>query len=106
MIDHWIAGKLTPSGSGRWGGVWNPATGKALTSVAFADEAEVVRLRRDKLRAGVVHGAVGVSKTGRERCDKQEGGEQVGSSHLSFFCSTGKKERKQTQTIVENEWKG
>jgi len=40
-VNHWIAGKLAPSRSGRSGVVYNPATGEAQASVDFASSAEV-----------------------------------------------------------------
>lgn len=40
-IDHWLDGKLTPSNSGRFGPVFNPATGEQQAQVALANEAEV-----------------------------------------------------------------
>jgi malonate-semialdehyde dehydrogenase (acetylating)/methylmalonate-semialdehyde dehydrogenase len=40
-VDHWIAGKLTPSASGRTAPVWNPATGEHQARVALANVAEV-----------------------------------------------------------------
>ena len=40
-IDHWLDGKPTPSNSGRFGPVFNPATGEQQAQVALANEAEV-----------------------------------------------------------------
>ena len=40
-IDHYIAGRLQPGQSGRWGEVFNPATGGIEARVALADVAEV-----------------------------------------------------------------
>ena len=40
-IDHWLDGKPTPSNSGRFGPVFNPATGEQQAQVALASEAEV-----------------------------------------------------------------
>jgi malonate-semialdehyde dehydrogenase (acetylating)/methylmalonate-semialdehyde dehydrogenase len=41
QVDHWIAGKLVASTSGKSGVVWNPATGERQATVSFADVAEV-----------------------------------------------------------------
>lgn len=40
-INHWLDGKPTPSNSGRFGPVFNPATGEQQAQVALANEAEV-----------------------------------------------------------------
>ena len=40
-VSHWIGGKLVGSHSGRFGTVWNPATGEAQAQVAFATAGEV-----------------------------------------------------------------
>jgi malonate-semialdehyde dehydrogenase (acetylating) / methylmalonate-semialdehyde dehydrogenase len=40
-VNHWIGGKLVQSSSGRFGTVWNPATGEAQARVDFADAAEI-----------------------------------------------------------------
>lgn len=40
-IDHWLEGKLTKSNSGRFGPVFDPATGEQQAQVSFADVAEV-----------------------------------------------------------------
>jgi malonate-semialdehyde dehydrogenase (acetylating)/methylmalonate-semialdehyde dehydrogenase len=40
-VSHWIAGKQVASISGRYGTVWDPATGQQQARVVFADEAEV-----------------------------------------------------------------
>jgi malonate-semialdehyde dehydrogenase (acetylating)/methylmalonate-semialdehyde dehydrogenase len=40
-IDHHIAGRLQPGQSGRWGDVFNPATGSVQARVALADVTEV-----------------------------------------------------------------
>jgi malonate-semialdehyde dehydrogenase (acetylating)/methylmalonate-semialdehyde dehydrogenase len=40
-VNHWIGGKPVPSTSGRFGMVWNPATGEAQARVDFADAREV-----------------------------------------------------------------
>ncbi|MER5841942.1 MULTISPECIES: CoA-acylating methylmalonate-semialdehyde dehydrogenase [Streptomyces] len=40
-ISHWIGGKPVEGASGRFGPVWNPATGVQEKQVAFADTAEV-----------------------------------------------------------------
>jgi len=40
-IDHWIAGKVAPGGSGRAADVFNPATGKVTGRVALANASEV-----------------------------------------------------------------
>jgi malonate-semialdehyde dehydrogenase (acetylating)/methylmalonate-semialdehyde dehydrogenase len=42
-IDHWIGGKSVEGGSGRFGPVYDPATGEQTGRVAFADAAEVER---------------------------------------------------------------
>ncbi len=41
QIGHFINGKNVPSGSGRFGDVFNPATGEKTAEVAFASTAEV-----------------------------------------------------------------
>ncbi|MER6152102.1 CoA-acylating methylmalonate-semialdehyde dehydrogenase [Streptomyces hirsutus] len=40
-ISHWIGGKPVEGASGRFGPVWNPATGAQEKQVAFADTTEV-----------------------------------------------------------------
>ncbi|MBL8179228.1 MAG: CoA-acylating methylmalonate-semialdehyde dehydrogenase [Bryobacterales bacterium] len=40
-VNHWIAGNVVPSTSGRYGVVWNPATGEPQAHVDFASAAEV-----------------------------------------------------------------
>jgi malonate-semialdehyde dehydrogenase (acetylating)/methylmalonate-semialdehyde dehydrogenase len=40
-IDHWIGGKLVPSGSGRYGPVYDPAAGVQQAEVGLASAAEV-----------------------------------------------------------------
>ena len=40
-IHHYIGGKKIESGSGRWGDVFNPATGDKIRRVAFAEPQEV-----------------------------------------------------------------
>ncbi|MGW9494340.1 CoA-acylating methylmalonate-semialdehyde dehydrogenase [Streptomyces prasinus] len=40
-ISHWIGGKPVEGASGRFGPVWNPATGTQEKQVAFADTTEV-----------------------------------------------------------------
>ena len=40
-VQHWIGGRLTPSQSGRFGPVWNPATGEQQGRVLFASIEEV-----------------------------------------------------------------
>jgi malonate-semialdehyde dehydrogenase (acetylating)/methylmalonate-semialdehyde dehydrogenase len=40
-IHHWIGGKPAPSGSGRAGDVYNPATGEVRARIGLADVAEV-----------------------------------------------------------------
>ncbi len=40
-LDHWIDGKPVSSKSGRFGTVWNPASGEAQARVGFASVAEV-----------------------------------------------------------------
>ena len=40
-VSHWIGGKVVASASGRYGTVWNPATGEAEAHVDFADAREV-----------------------------------------------------------------
>ncbi|MFE9925479.1 CoA-acylating methylmalonate-semialdehyde dehydrogenase [Streptomyces sp. NPDC005774] len=40
-ISHWIGGKSVEGTSGRFGPVWNPATGAQEKQVAFADTTEV-----------------------------------------------------------------
>ena len=40
-VHHWIAGRDAPGRSGRFGPVFNPATGQQTGEVAFADEQEV-----------------------------------------------------------------
>ncbi|GAB2444119.1 CoA-acylating methylmalonate-semialdehyde dehydrogenase [Streptomyces incanus] len=40
-ISHWIGGKSVEGTSGRFGPVWNPATGTQEKQVAFADTTEV-----------------------------------------------------------------
>lgn len=40
-VNHWIGGSVVPSTSGRYGVVWNPATGEAQAHVDFASVAEV-----------------------------------------------------------------
>jgi malonate-semialdehyde dehydrogenase (acetylating) / methylmalonate-semialdehyde dehydrogenase len=42
-IDHWIGGKSVEGASGRFGPVYDPATGAQTGQVAFADTAEVDR---------------------------------------------------------------
>ena len=43
MIDHWIAGKRSPGNSGRFGPVYDPATGEQSGSVALASSEEVAQ---------------------------------------------------------------
>jgi malonate-semialdehyde dehydrogenase (acetylating)/methylmalonate-semialdehyde dehydrogenase len=43
QIHHHIGGKSVAGASGRWGAVFNPATGEEVRRVAFADKAEVDR---------------------------------------------------------------
>jgi malonate-semialdehyde dehydrogenase (acetylating) / methylmalonate-semialdehyde dehydrogenase len=40
-VNHWIGGQAVPSASGRFGVVWNPATGEEQAHVGFASVAEV-----------------------------------------------------------------
>lgn len=40
-VNHWIGGKAVDSSSGRWGSVWNPATGEEQARVQFASVEEV-----------------------------------------------------------------
>jgi malonate-semialdehyde dehydrogenase (acetylating) / methylmalonate-semialdehyde dehydrogenase len=40
-VNHWIGGKPVESSSGRWGSVWNPATGEEQARVSFASVEEV-----------------------------------------------------------------
>jgi malonate-semialdehyde dehydrogenase (acetylating) / methylmalonate-semialdehyde dehydrogenase len=40
-VTHWIAGKAVDSSAGRWGSVWNPATGAEQARVQFANAEEV-----------------------------------------------------------------
>ena len=40
-IGHWIGGSLREGATGRWGDVYNPATGERSAQVAFADAAVV-----------------------------------------------------------------
>src|SRR5262245_57913529 len=40
-VSHWIGGQPSPSRSGRFGIVWNPATGEEQAHVDFASAAEV-----------------------------------------------------------------
>src|SRR5262250_3918917 len=42
-VHHYIQGKLTEGASGRWGDVYNPATGEKSRRVAFAGAGEVDR---------------------------------------------------------------
>src|SRR6516164_10761581 len=42
-IHHYIEGKRTEGTSGRWGDVYNPATGEKARRVAFAGAGEVDR---------------------------------------------------------------
>jgi malonate-semialdehyde dehydrogenase (acetylating)/methylmalonate-semialdehyde dehydrogenase len=41
QVHHWIDGRPTPGASGRFGDVYNPATGHVQAHVALASEAEV-----------------------------------------------------------------
>jgi malonate-semialdehyde dehydrogenase (acetylating) / methylmalonate-semialdehyde dehydrogenase len=41
QVDHWIAGRSVPSGSGRRGPVFDPATGQVQAEVGLASTAEV-----------------------------------------------------------------
>ena len=41
QVSHWISGKIQPSTAGRFGTVWNPATGEEQARVAFATEEDV-----------------------------------------------------------------
>jgi malonate-semialdehyde dehydrogenase (acetylating)/methylmalonate-semialdehyde dehydrogenase len=50
-VNHWIGGKPSESESGRYGVVWNPATGEAQAHVAFASAAEVDGVVADSKRA-------------------------------------------------------
>jgi malonate-semialdehyde dehydrogenase (acetylating)/methylmalonate-semialdehyde dehydrogenase len=43
VIDHWIAGKRSPGNSGRFGPVYDPATGEQSGSVALASSEEVAQ---------------------------------------------------------------
>ena len=45
-IHHYIEGKRAEGASGRWGDVYNPATGEKSGRVAFAGAAEVDRAVR------------------------------------------------------------
>jgi malonate-semialdehyde dehydrogenase (acetylating) / methylmalonate-semialdehyde dehydrogenase len=40
-VNHWIGGRVSPSKSGRFGIVWNPATGEEQAHVDFAGAADV-----------------------------------------------------------------
>ena len=40
-IDSWIGGEVRATTSGRWGTVWNPATGKPFAQVNFASAEDV-----------------------------------------------------------------
>jgi malonate-semialdehyde dehydrogenase (acetylating) / methylmalonate-semialdehyde dehydrogenase len=40
-IQHYIGGRVVEGASGRWGDVFNPATGERIRRVAFADAGEV-----------------------------------------------------------------
>ncbi len=42
-VGHWIGGQLVAGSSGRFGDVYNPATGRVQARVALATEAEVAR---------------------------------------------------------------
>src|SRR5499425_2390923 len=42
-VHHYIQGKLTEGASGRWGDVYNPATGEKSRRISFASAAEVDR---------------------------------------------------------------
>jgi malonate-semialdehyde dehydrogenase (acetylating) / methylmalonate-semialdehyde dehydrogenase len=49
-VNHWIGGQASPSKSGRFGIVWNPATGEEQAHVDFAGTADVdqaVRVAKD-----------------------------------------------------------
>ncbi len=41
QINHWISGKIQPAAAGRFGTVWNPATGDEQAQVAFATGEDV-----------------------------------------------------------------
>jgi len=41
QINHWIGGRAHPSGSGRTGQVFDPATGQVTATVDFADQSDV-----------------------------------------------------------------
>jgi malonate-semialdehyde dehydrogenase (acetylating)/methylmalonate-semialdehyde dehydrogenase len=41
QVSHWISGKIQPSTAGRFGTVWNPATGEEQARVAFATAEDV-----------------------------------------------------------------
>jgi malonate-semialdehyde dehydrogenase (acetylating) / methylmalonate-semialdehyde dehydrogenase len=45
-VMHYIGGKIVPVSGGRWGDVYNPATGEKKCRVAFADAAEIDRAVR------------------------------------------------------------
>jgi malonate-semialdehyde dehydrogenase (acetylating)/methylmalonate-semialdehyde dehydrogenase len=42
-IQHYIGGRCVDGTSGRWGSVFNPATGEEIRRVAFADKGEIDR---------------------------------------------------------------
>ena len=52
-VGHWIGGRVRESASGRWGDIFNPATGERAGRVSFADQAvvdEAVRVAADAAR--------------------------------------------------------
>jgi malonate-semialdehyde dehydrogenase (acetylating)/methylmalonate-semialdehyde dehydrogenase len=59
IIEHWINGKMQKGKSGRFGEVFNPATGKATSRISFADASEV-----DAAVAAATKAFAGWSRTG------------------------------------------
>jgi len=61
-IGHWIGGQVRPGASGRFGPVFNPATGEQSGDVAFASAAEVDDAVRAAKDAFVTWGDMGLGR--------------------------------------------
>jgi len=61
-IDHWIDGKLTPSSSGSFAPVFNPATGEQQAQVGLASVSEVDAAIESAAKAYVTWRSMSISK--------------------------------------------
>jgi malonate-semialdehyde dehydrogenase (acetylating)/methylmalonate-semialdehyde dehydrogenase len=64
-VGHWIGGRVREGSSGRWGDIYNPATGERASRVAFADAAVIDEAVRVATEAGRTWGRT--SLTARTR---------------------------------------